>query len=577
MKAILPALSLLCALPCPAQQTKDKPSEQPEIKVRPDYFYISENHAKQGKRNITLFLHSSLKGSGTFTEQEGPHQLTLSDPEGAWSVPLDTEMKTDQHEPLAAKLTQMPLPPFNPEKGIKNWSVRLTSSPFHLPPSTTKFRIKGHLVFYIAKQIHTLPSFNLLREGKGWTQDISLPSSEQGEGDLAFSGTPDTVAFTSSTPSSDCTTMTLRYNPSRFQFAQFLLVDKKGKPAEAQPARFSFDFNNQEHQEYVFKRQYYSKQDLNLLQVKLSYVKPEETQPIVVPVDMEMDLARKGPAVRHSHQGPTVLPDPPPAPFVHERHLPEEKVHFELHYFHQCQNPVSNGPTLINDGPSTRIDFRPETPENGPVAISISPENPLTLKGNETLPPVSVAASSHMHTSPWKKEDPVPILSLNIPDLLPETSSCWTLSGTANMIMASRSCRISCPLPTVRGSTVTLPLQDIPGVKLPENAKATLTVADMQSESSHGSLLLHVRSTLPSASFGSLTLIDADNRHYSPAEPVVHDHPPQGVTRTYQPYWEPADRKITAELIIYINPRTVRVPLNLKFGAGGIVPAPPSE
>ena len=527
MKAILPALSLLCARPCPAQQTKDKPSEQPEIKVRPDYFYISENHAKQGKRDITLFLHPFLKGSGTFTEQEGPHQLTLSDPEGTWSVPLDTEMKTDQHEPLAAKLTQMPFPPFNPEKGIKNWSVRLTSSPFHLPPSTTKFRIKGHLVFYIAKQIHTLPSFNLLREGKGWTQDIPLPSSEQGEGDLAFSGTPDTATFTSSTPSSDCSSMTLKYNPSRFQFAQFLLIDKKGKPAEAQPARFSFDFNNQEHQEYVFKRQYYSKQDWNLLQVKLSYVKPEETQRIVVPVDMEMDLARKGPAVRHSHQGLTVLPDPPPAPFVHEPHLPEEKVHFELHYFHQCQNRGSNGPTLINDGPSTRIDFRPETPENGPVAISISPENPLTLKGNETLPPVSVAASSHMHSSPWKKEDPVPILNLNIPDLLPETSSCWTLSGTANMIMASSACRISFPLPTVRGSTVTLPLQDIPGVKLPENAKATLTVADMQSESSHGSLLLHVRSTLPSASFGSLTLIDADNRHYSPAEPVVHDHPPR--------------------------------------------------
>ena len=49
----------------------------------------------------------------------------------------------------------------------------------------------------------------------------------------------------------------------------------------------------------------------------------------------------------------------------------------------------------------------------------------------------------------------------------------------------------------------------------------------MQSESSHGSLLLHIRSTLSSASFGSLTLIDADNRHYSPAEPVVHDHPPR--------------------------------------------------
>ena len=321
--------------------------------------------------------------------------------------------------------------------------------------------------------------------------------------------------------------MTLKYDPSRFQFAQFLLVDKKGKAAEATPARFSFDFNNQGHQEYIFNRKYYSKQDWNLLQVKLFYIDPEEMRRGAVPVDMEMDLARKVPAVRHSHQELTVLSALPPAPFAHERHLPEEKVHFELHYFHQCQNPVSNGLSLINDGPSTRIVFRPETPENGPVAISISPENPLTLKGNETSPPGSVVASSHMHSSPWKKEDPVPILNLNIPDLLPETSSCWTLSGTANMIMASHACRISFPLHTIRGSTVTLPLQDIPGVKLPENAKATLTVADMQSESSHGSLLLHIRSTLSSASFGSLTLIDADNRHYSPAEPVVHDHPPR--------------------------------------------------
>ena len=127
------------------------------------------------------------------------------------------------------------------------------------------------------------------------------------------------------------------------------------------------------------------------------------------------------------------------------------------------------------------------------------------------------------------------------------------------------------------GSTVTLPLQDIPGIKLPDDAKTTLTVTDMKSESSRSSLLLHVRSTLPSACFGSLTLIDANNREYSPAEPVVHDTHPQGVTRIYEPYWEPGDRNITAELIIYINPRTVRVPLNLKFGAGGMVPSPPSE
>lgn len=70
--------------------------------------------------------------------------------------------------------------------------------------------------------------------------------------------------------------MTLKYDPSRFQFAQFLLVDKKGKAAEATPARFSFDFNNQGHQEYIFNRKYYSKQDWNLLQVKLFYIDPEE-------------------------------------------------------------------------------------------------------------------------------------------------------------------------------------------------------------------------------------------------------------------------------------------------------------
>ena len=577
MKTILLLPLLLCTLPCPARQTKGNPSEQPEIKVRTDYFYISENNAKEEKRDITLFLHFFLKGNGTFTEQEGPHQLTLSDPEGSWSVPLDTGMKTDQHEPLAAKLSQMRLPSLNPGKGIKNWCVRLTSPPFHLPPSTTKFRIRGHLVFYLARQIHTLPPFNLLQEGKGRTQDIPLPSPEQREGDLAFSDTPNTATFTSSTPSSGCADMTLKYDPSRFQFAQFLLVDKKGKAAEATPARFSFNFNNQGHQEYIFNRQYYSKQDWNLLQVKLFYINPEEMRRVAVPVDMEIDLARKGPPVRHSRQEFTILPAPSPVPFVHDPRLPEEKVRFGLHYFHQNQGPGSSGHSLVYDGPFTRIDFQPETPENGPVAISISPENPLTVRGNETSPPVFAAASSHMSFSPWEKEIPIPILSLNIPDLLPETSSCWTLSGTANMIMASRACRISFPLPTVMGSTVTLPLQDIPGIKLPDDAKTTLTVTDMKSESSRSSLLLHVRSTLPSACFGSLTLIDANNREYSPAEPVVHDTHPQGVTRIYEPYWEPGDRNITAELIIYINPRTVRVPLNLKFGAGGMVPSPPSE
>ncbi len=87
---------------------------------------------------------------------------------------------------------------------------------------------------------------------------------------------------------------------------------------------------------------------------------------------------------------------------------PEEKVRFRLHYFHQNQDPGSSGHSLVYDGPFTRIDFRPETPENGPVAISISPENPLTVRGNEISPPVFAAASSHTSFSPWEKEIPIP-------------------------------------------------------------------------------------------------------------------------------------------------------------------------
>lgn len=104
--------------------------------------------------------------------------------------------------------------------------------------------------------------------------------------------------------------MTLKYDPSRFQFAQFLLVDKKGKAAEATPARFSFDFNNQGHQEYIFNRKYYSKQDWNLLQVKLFYIDPEEMRRVAVPVDMEIDLARKSP------------PCPPFPPGIHRPACP---------------------------------------------------------------------------------------------------------------------------------------------------------------------------------------------------------------------------------------------------------------
>ena len=104
--------------------------------------------------------------------------------------------------------------------------------------------------------------------------------------------------------------MTLKYDPSRFQFAQFLLVDKKGKAAEATPARFSFDFNNQGHQGYIFNRKYYSKQDWNLLQVKLFYIDPEEMRRVAVPVDMEIDLARKSP------------PCPPFPPGIHRPACP---------------------------------------------------------------------------------------------------------------------------------------------------------------------------------------------------------------------------------------------------------------
>ena len=85
---------------------------------------------------------------------------------------------------------------------------------------------------------------------------------------------------------------------------------QEGEGRGGHPARFSFDFNNQGHQEYIFNRKYYSKQDWNLLQVKLFYIDPEEMRRVAVPVDMEIDLARKSP------------PCPPFPPGIHRPACP---------------------------------------------------------------------------------------------------------------------------------------------------------------------------------------------------------------------------------------------------------------
>lgn len=569
MKIMLLLFLFLPLLPSLGKESGNRPKDAPVIEVTAGSLYIPckdrENH------RISLSLDCFLKDKGTFTEQEGPHHLTLSDPQGTWNVPLEVETEIyTKNDPLAWKVQNIFRLPTNSTKDFRLWTIHANSLPFYLLPSTTKFRIRGTLVFYIAPRMHTLPPFDLLQDGKGYTLDIPLPDAKEEEEGIAISGMQDTATFTSSSPAED-TILTLKYNSARFQFAHFLLQDQQGHPAKASPARCFPVFSDLQTHEFSISRQYYSKQDWNLFRVQLLYVNPAEAQRVTVPVDMEVSLAAQPSDFRREPEQPA-FPVPSIAPDAQQR--PTKKIHFHIKSIGQDRRRISGG--FFTSVPSTTIDLFADLKDHAPVPLSLSLEGPLLLKGDGAAS--SISFSSHFSTDFTfsKKGEEAPELSLHIPGLLPPTSSCWTLSGSIKATMASHVCRISMPFPLTKGNTVTLPAEDIPSGVLPENEKIRLTISDVKQNSPDidGSLLVYVRSSLPPESFGALTLIDSKNSRYNPIFPDKTASLPQGVTAVYKVSFPPADRQITAELVLYINPHTVTIPLHLKFGAGGIIPSP---
>lgn len=569
-------LALLC-LPihsAPGREAGHPPGASPSVEIAPVYIYISRKEGQNHK--ISLTLDCFLDGAGTFTGKEGPHQLSLSDPEGTWSIPLQSEaIFFSKDDPFIWKQNNTGTLPLKPEKEIRNWRSCFFSSSFPLPPSTTRLRLKGKLFYDIAPRLHALPPFDLLLDGKGRTLDIPVPVMEKDDGAVAVSGMQDSATFTSSTPS-DHVVLTLAYNAGCLPFTSFLLLDRQERPAQVSPMQCSLPAGNTGTREYTISQQFQSSEDWSKLQVQLLYLGPEEAQSVAVPVDMEISLAAPSSGVRRSHE-----PSPaPPAPGK-TLHPPPGMPPLDLKVKSIKQNkknPSRKG-GIQYGACSTTIELHPATDNDGPILSSLSPEGSLNLKGDvsaSVLPP-STCLSTDLTFS--EKGPQPPFISLCIPELLPPASSCWTLSGTMKATMASHAFQIEVPLPLKKGETVNVPLNAIPSGLLGKNEKITLTVADVISKKPgrETTLLVHLRSTLPPENFGALTLLDERKLRYSPSFRDKVKRPPQGVTATYEALWYPHDRQITAELVLYIHPHTVLMPLHLKFGAGGAVPSPDDE
>ena len=320
MKTMLPLLLFLSILSSSGKEQGSKVKAVPGIEVTVNSFYISRN--EQGQHSLILSLDCFLKDKGSFTGSEGPHHLTLSTSYDTGDIDLAPE--NDQFSdprPLAGQATMLPHHPLNSVKRIRNWNVRFHIPSFPLDPAVTKFRIKGTMAFYIVPSLHSLPPFDLLQSGKGYTRNIPLPCMKNQEGDIISSGTQDTAIFISSSPADDIA-LTLKYNPSLFQFAYFHLLDQQGRTAEAFPARFNFGFNDRENHEFAIKRQYYSKQDWKQLRVQLFYVDPEEARYVTVPVDMKVSLGNDIPAKLHS------LEETSPSPPLPSKHSKRRKSRY---------------------------------------------------------------------------------------------------------------------------------------------------------------------------------------------------------------------------------------------------------
>lgn len=234
--------------------------------------------------------------------------------------------------------------------------------------------------------------------------------------------------------------------------------------------------------------------------------------------------------------------------------------------------------------PESLINIILHTPrqEHGPLIISAPQNDTLYLTGDNPEKQITIRACNpfssvtRFDTAPPKGDMR---LYLETREPLPAAANGWKLSGSLNLTVADQIIPITIILPDKEGESVPLPLDSVIPDLLPKGASASLVAQKLALYPSgyYSDMTLHINSNLPEAWFGPSFIIDGNNKGVSAEEPDTDEAKPEGTACIYKHNPMAKKQQFTFTFFLYVNKRTISVPVNLHFGMGGvIVPQSPS-
>ena len=569
-------LLLAGAVPASSGNAVSIPETVPSVTVVANHLEIWSSDPDPEKSTISVTLDCTLNGPGSFSEQEGPHQLELSALPDNWTIPIHPE-NLYFPPPLASRADFGRQPQRANQREMRTWYLRLHTKRCSVPKTATTFRLKGNLVFHIAPRTYMLPPIDLTKKGKGYTADIPIPSPALSEDAIALDGYQQTATFTSDPPaiSSNFINLSMNYNPSTFQLIDLLILDESHQPASVSLTSSS---NNQEKGDaFRLSKQFRAESPKwNQWKVAFSYLIPEETRRISVPVDLEITLSSNKPAPPRQQSAFIVKGSPHTADRIHllsrSREDIKEDILFHLFQINQSTNSSQGAFSGVSEFTSLGLNIKRRS--GTPFLADSFQKGTLYLEGANPEQRIKLESSI---SRPFAFPNPGIPFFLETPQRLPcAASEGWRLSGTLDLGIADRMYLVEIPLDSPWGKKIVLPLKHIPPGMLPEGATLSMMALDRNPEKFNGSSSRTTRriviySPLPAAHFGKITLFMPDNSHPYEIEPNAAVPFQEGTPAIYDLVLGPKDKEVTASLMLYINPRAVKVPVNLRFGLGGII------
>lgn len=545
----------------------------PSIAVFVNRLEIHSRPQNPEKYLISITLSCILNGPGSFSQQEGPHKFSLSDPGSSWTIPIISE-NLYFPPPLACRADFGAEPQKANQREIRTWMVRLyTECP--VPKTAASLRLKGNLVFHIAPRTYILPPVALTSKGKGYTTDVPIPSPPLSEDSIALNRYQQTAIFTSENPakSSSFITLSMNYNPSIFQLIDLLILDEHNQPASVFPVR---SFNNQKKgDEFLMSKQFQaSSPKWNQWKVAFSYLIQEETRRTSVPVNLEISLSSNGNPPVPQENGLIIHRSSHTA--SETSHLPRSRENVKdnilFHLFHIDQRPYPPGGTSGSVPGFTSLGFNIESRNRMPFLTDSSHKGVFSLEGDN--PGERISLESHISRRFGSPKGHIPLFLETRGMLPPSASGIWRLSGTLDLGIADHMYSVEIPLNSPWGEKIDLPLKHIPAGMLPEDATLAVMAQDPKKCSAAAPFTkrrLVVYSTLPPGHFGQMTVIMPDNSRLDSKEPNAAVPLRKGIPVVYDLVLDAEDEGAAATLTLYINPRSVQVPVDLRFGLGGII------